>query len=89
MSATKIFVFGETPFQIPKHSFAIGESDSGYTLYSSVDCKDADDVDATFAPYPKPTAYSANANEQIDILNVPSGRWWKLKGNNGKVCVRF
>lgn len=85
-TANKIFVNGETPFQVTKRAFSVGESATGYTLYTSVDCKSADDEEAHFKPY-SDVAIAADA--QLDIADTTAGRWWKLVGNVGTVCVRF
>lgn len=86
MGTTKIPVNGETPFQVSRRSFGIGESATGYTLYSSVDCSGEEDSAATWKAFSE-TAIPADS--QHDVIDIPAGRWWKLVGNVGRVWVRF
>lgn len=85
------WVSGENPFQIKgKMNFTIGESASGYTLQSSVDCinldgKAPDGNDATWADY----SSEIDANCQHDVKNVSDNMWFRLKDNTGIVYIRM
>lgn len=74
-------IYGETPFQVNKRAFAIGESASGYTLQTSVS-GEAD----TFKTYGNAVI---PADTQHDVEGVPAGRWWKLSGNTGNVTLQY
>ena len=86
-----ILIEGEIPFQITKKAFCIGETASGYTLYSSIDCvnsegKTSSGANATWAAY---TDTAIPANKQLDVVDAVPGRWYKLVGNTGNVVARL
>ena len=82
----KIWTKDAIPFQVEKMNFIIGETATGYTLQSSVDCKGPDDTNATWADY---ASEATPANTQHQVNMVPAGLWFRLYGNTGEVFLRY
>lgn len=71
-------ITGEEIFQILTPSFSASPSNEGYTLSYSAD-------GANFTDYDK----AVPANENLLVNGVPSGVYFKLKGNASEITIRF
>lgn len=76
-------IHDDKAFQVRSNHVQIGESATGYTLYSSTQCKNPDDIyDSSIW-----AAFSSEipANFQHLVIDVAYGTWFRLVGNVGDV----
>lgn len=69
----RIFVNGETPFQVGASRFCIGQSPSGYTLEYSAD-------GINFTPWEEGTL----AGKDQVVANAAEGMYFRLADNTGE-----
>lgn len=72
----KMTISGEAPFQVEAHSFAIGPSESGYTLNYSADGEN----------WTACSTITANDVTQC-VCGAPFGLYYKLDGNTSDDVV--
>lgn len=74
----KITISGEQPFSVLAHSFAVGQTSSGYTLmYSAGDGK--------FTAWEEDTP----AEETLVVNNIAKGMVFYLSGNTDDVIIKY
>ena len=81
----RVTVVDENSFIVIADKFCISESPTGYTLYSSVDCKGQGDANAHWAAFDD----AIPANKQFHVFSSVPGATYKCVGNTGSLLVTY
>jgi len=81
----RVTVKDEGSFVVIADSFCISESATGYTLYSSVDCKGQGDTDAHWAAFDD----AIPSGKQFHVFASIPGVTYKCVGNEGEIIVTY